>query len=219
MYRDLELCTRCGELRGAVGVDRRAGRGAGSSRSARASGPCGPRHLPRGGASTSTSWPSCAACAAPRWCRAGPASRRRCATRAGPAACPSPGRDRLEEWSREALFRNLVDAGLSHRSIVPLADYLEVVQHVDRGRRVDECLDFLGRRPDPSPRPSTHRASTSDVGQDPRRGRSCSRAGRRGARRAGRGGRRRSRARTRPARTRSCGAGRRGGRARSRAAP
>jgi hypothetical protein len=55
--------------------------------------------------------------------------------------------DRLDEWSHEALCRNLVDAGLAHRSIVPLTYYLEVVQQIDRRRRVEECITFLGLGP------------------------------------------------------------------------
>jgi hypothetical protein len=142
VYRDLELCTRCGELRGAVEwTDGRA-----------------QRHLEQ----------ECAcqralrSDAVPRWwgfdfnvvaelCRV-------CGTEIVPSgtrfaapvcdACRARGlevhRDqRLEEWSREALFRNLVDAGMAHRSIVPLSDYLEVVQQVDRRQRVDECITFL----------------------------------------------------------------------------
>jgi hypothetical protein len=145
VYRDLELCTRCGELRGSVEwTDGRE-----------------QRHLEQ----------ECAcqralrSDAVPRWwgfdfnvvaelCLVCETEVVASGTRfAAPMCddCRARGlrvhRDqRLEAWSREALFRNLVDAGLAHRSIVPLTDYLEVVQQVDRGQRVDECITFLDLR-------------------------------------------------------------------------
>jgi hypothetical protein len=146
MYRDLELCIRCGELRGAVEwVDGRARRrllqecacqrGLRSDATPRWWGfdfnvvaelcrVCESAVLPSG---TRFSAPVCDAC------------RERGATTGRGA--------RLQEWSREALTRNLLDAGLAHRSVVPLADYLEVVELVDREQRVDECLHFLALSP------------------------------------------------------------------------
>ena len=142
-YRDLELCTRCGELRGAVAwTDGRA-----------------ERHLEQ----------ECACQRAlrsvppPRWwgfdfnvvaelCRVCETEVVPSGTRFAAAVCDDcrarglplrRGADRLEEWSHEALLLNLVDAGLAHRSVVPLGYYLEVIQLVDRERRVDECITFL----------------------------------------------------------------------------
>jgi len=141
-YRDLELCTRCGELRGSVEwTDGRA-----------------QRHLEQ----------ECAcqralrSDAVPRWwgfdfnavaelCRVCETEVVPSGTRFAAPMCDDcrarglhlDGDERIAAWSREALFRNLVDAGLANRSIVPLADYLEVVQQVDRGRRADECVTFL----------------------------------------------------------------------------
>jgi hypothetical protein len=142
VYRDLELCTRCGELRGAVDwIDGRE-----------------ELHLEQ----------ECAcqralrSDAAPRWwgfdfnvvaelCHVCETEVVPSGTRFAAPVCadcrsrglPLSGNRRLDEWSHEALLRNLVDAGLAHRSIVPLADYLEVVERIDRERRIDECISFL----------------------------------------------------------------------------
>lgn len=152
MYRDLELCTRCGELRGSVPFtdgrgQRRLVQECACQRALRSDAP-------------------------PRWwgfdfnvvaelCRVCETEVVRSGTRLSDPVCDDCREhglqlrtdqrledkrledQRLEEWSREALFRNLVDAGLTHRSIVPLAYYLEVVQQVDRARRVAECITFL----------------------------------------------------------------------------
>ena len=142
MYRDLELCTRCGELRGAVEwTDGRAQR--------RLLQECACQRALRSDAT-------------PRWwgfdfnvvaelCRVCESTLLPSGTRFSPPVCADCSARglrlradrRLAEWSREALTRNLVDAGLAHRSVVPLADYLEVVDVVDRERRVDECITFL----------------------------------------------------------------------------
>jgi hypothetical protein len=142
MYRDLELCTRCGELRGAVAwTDGRQQR--------RLLQECACQRALRSEAT-------------PRWwgfdfnvvaelCRVCGSTVLPSGTRFSPPVCAdclscglqSRADARLEEWSREALTRNLVDAGLSHRSVVSLADYLEVVELVDRERRLDECIRFL----------------------------------------------------------------------------
>jgi len=147
MYRDLELCIRCGELRGAVEwIDGRARR--------RLLQECACQRALRSDAR-------------PRWwgfdfnvvaelCHVCESTVVPSGTRFAPPVCSScraqglrlrPGgtvtRQRLGEWSREALTRNLLDAGLAHRSVVPLADYVEVVAFVDREQRVDECITFL----------------------------------------------------------------------------
>jgi len=142
-YQELELCTKCGELRGSVAwTDGRE--------QCHLEQECGCQRALR--------------CdAAPRWwgfdfnvvaelCHVCETEVVPSGTRFAAAVCDDCRArglqprtdDRLEEWSRQALFRNLVDVGLAHRSIVPLADYLEVVDLVDRERRVDECITFLG---------------------------------------------------------------------------
>jgi hypothetical protein len=142
VYRDLELCTRCGELRG--GVEWTDGRAQ--------------RHLEQ----ECECQRALRSDAVPRWwgfdfnvvaalCRVCETAVLPSGTRFSSPICDEcrerglqvSGAARLAEWSREALFRNLVDAGLAHRSIVPLADYLDVVRLVDRHRRVEECITFL----------------------------------------------------------------------------
>lgn len=147
MYRDLELCTRCGELRGAV-------EWADGRRQRRLLQECACQRALRSDAT-------------PRWwgfdfnvvaelCRVCESTVLPSGTRFSPPVCADcrarglrlrPGgtvtRQRLGKWSREALTRNLLDAGLAHRSVVPLADYLELVAFVDREQRVDECITFL----------------------------------------------------------------------------
>jgi hypothetical protein len=142
MYRDLDLCTRCGELRGSVAwTDGREQR--------RLVQECTCQRALRPDAS-------------PRWwgfdfnvvaelCRVCETEVVASGTRFAAPVCdecrargvPLPGNHELDEWSREALVRNLVDAGMAHRSIVPLADYLEVVQQVDRRKRAEECITYL----------------------------------------------------------------------------
>jgi hypothetical protein len=145
MYRDLELCTRCGELRGAVEwtdgrEQRRLLQECACQRALR------PAESPRWwGFDFNVVAELCRVCGSavlPSGTRFSPPMCTECRAR-GLRLRSDTDLDGLREWSREALTRNLIDAGLAHRSVVPLADYLEVVELVDRGRRVDECIMFL----------------------------------------------------------------------------
>ncbi|MGZ8752920.1 MAG: hypothetical protein ACXW1S_08050 [Acidimicrobiia bacterium] len=152
MYRDLELCTRCGELRGAVEwTDGRSRR--------RLVQECACQRALR--LDAPARWWGFDFNVVAELCRVCGTEVVRSGTRLSDHVCDDCRvhrlqlrahqrledqrleDQRLEEWSREALFRNLVDAGLTHRSIVPIADYLEVVRQVDRARRVAECITFL----------------------------------------------------------------------------
>jgi hypothetical protein len=144
LYRDLELCTRCGELRGAIDwTDGRAEchleQECACQRALRSDA------LPRWwGFDFNVVAELCHVCeteVVPSGSRFSAPVCDDCRSR----ELPPGGDGRLDVWAHEALLRNLVDAGLANRSIVPLGDYLEVVQLVDREARIDECITFLDR--------------------------------------------------------------------------
>ena len=142
MVRDLELCTRCRELRGSVTfID---GRGARRLlQECRCQRALRPEPAPRWwGFDFNVVAELCRVCGTevvPSGTRFRAPLCEECQDR----VLQLDRADRLAEWSREARFRNLVDAGLAHRSVVPLADYLEVVGQIDRRQRVEECISFL----------------------------------------------------------------------------
>ena len=51
---------------------------------------------------------------------------------------------RLDDWGHEILHRNVVTIGREDEAGVPLADYLDAVSSVDRGKRFDAMVASNG---------------------------------------------------------------------------
>lgn len=51
--------------------------------------------------------------------------------------------ERVREWAREAVRRNLIDRGLDRRSAVPLPEYVHAVHDVGVDQRFDEMLAWF----------------------------------------------------------------------------